>query len=600
MATNRYTNLTPATFNPLSVEEIMMVPLSRQKMHDEAVMAAEEMGVFDVNRLHVDDQVVQQGIDDFQKQLTGIQDKMFNQGVDRSLTRDLIGLKRKREQFLSNDGIGGRAQNAFNAYRENVKNILANKNMTAQDQQEAIMYARRVYEDAGGVANNAVYNPYQGFDSVDLNAKMIEYGKNLEPIITKTSGWYKDPNDPTMWRNGERKTTKLPYEVIQNALAMAATGDNTIMEYLREKRRINPQYDARQSLMNSINGVAPLFIRNDNEFDSDIKFDTRKLGNDTNPTGPYSFDTYAEKIPSLKDMYNLTKIENIDKETNNINTDNIMVTGLASASGKAYLDMKKYDVPKPSEKAQENLMEIGKWLVGKNFTFSNPEHKQKVIEYVKEWGPYAGNQNVSVIDPTTMNIGDIAEGITTDRTRFEKSVNRQFTAPGTKFIANGKFYNNRKQMLDDFGLDAEKTLDVHDAMGIVDWDNNLYMNLPKGAESWTSDFVDPIAATIMINGNAMPIYMSRKDGDLGGERYIRKAKIDLNQGVSKMRNIPGKPVEMELLSENDTPAKVQMKWVPTRNGGGVFAYNDGMNVEYMTKEELQANKYALEKMKAGK
>ena len=42
---NRYSNISQATYTPLSLQEIMAVPLAKQAQHDALQAEADEMGV---------------------------------------------------------------------------------------------------------------------------------------------------------------------------------------------------------------------------------------------------------------------------------------------------------------------------------------------------------------------------------------------------------------------------------------------------------------------------------------------------------------------------------------------------------------------------
>lgn len=567
---NRYTNLTPATFNPMSVEEIMMVPLARQKMHDDALASSEEMGIFDVNRLQVDDQEVQKGIDSFKQQLTGIQDQIFEKGADKSLTRNLLKLKRERDSFLSNDGVGGRAQNAYNAYQENVKNILANKEATASEQQEQIMFAKRQYEESGGVANNAQYNYYQGFDSVDVTGKLVSYGDKLEPVIKMTSGWYRDPNEEGLWRNGERTTRKLPIADIQEALAKAATGDKDIMDYLMERQRINPGFDARETLMSAINGVSSLFTKDDDEFKSYMKFDTRKgSGDDNTAFGRASYDNYVDKVNDpMQGVF--TKVDPYRKKrrdkklSDNEFKKSSFNRGLdpTRPGAKAVEDAIKSEIEQ-EVKVDKRQEEVGKRIFGDNFNLSNEKNVEKFNNYIDVYGPIMGNSNMTIMDPSAMQIGTVAEGVSKDESKWKEAVNKRFRFPGTKFIANGKFYNSRKELMDDMKLEQDE---VSDAVGILQYDNSINQNLPKGAEKYRTDFTEPIVFTVKVDNNYVPVYMSRKDGDLGGSPSLTKGYSHLNSTLQAIRNVPATTSKVKVnTKEGDKEVNVKYDYIEGTN-----------------------------------
>ena len=225
---NRYTQLTPSVFNPLSLEEIMMVPLARQKMHDDQQAAIAENRLFDINRMKIDDPIASERIADYRKRLGSVEDELLASGVNPGVTRKVLELKREREDALAKDGWAGKMQNNYNAYVANVDNILKNKDINPQDAQKYISAAERDY-----LGYEHGYNPYYGASSQNIQKRGEEMLKLMHPQeITLATGWEYNDADGT-WTNGTETREKLPSEVIETAIAASLLSDPEVSQYIQ-------------------------------------------------------------------------------------------------------------------------------------------------------------------------------------------------------------------------------------------------------------------------------------------------------------------------------------------------------------------------------
>lgn len=253
MAVNRYTNLTPANFNPLSLQEQMMIPLAKQKKHDALMADVAKSGVFDVNRLEVDDPLVSNRINELRGQFAGIEDELLEKGVSSGLTRRLLNLKRDRDNFLSNTGIGGKAEAAYKAYQQNVKNIRSNRNIKPQDADKFINYAYKRYTDSGGVDADAVYNSYNGAASVAVGDKSREIASRMKPQdVTRI-----------LRQNGIiRNTKQLSPQDIEQAVLYSLMTDNNTMDYVNALSESTGE-SKMAILKNAAKSSGMVFQRND-------------------------------------------------------------------------------------------------------------------------------------------------------------------------------------------------------------------------------------------------------------------------------------------------------------------------------------------------
>lgn len=86
---NRYTQLTPSTFNPLSLEEIMLVPTLKRKQHDE-ILAKNDLIMEDIAKVDPDLKYfteAQNIKNDMNNQLSSVADELNAKGIN-DLTKD--------------------------------------------------------------------------------------------------------------------------------------------------------------------------------------------------------------------------------------------------------------------------------------------------------------------------------------------------------------------------------------------------------------------------------------------------------------------------------------------------------------------------------
>lgn len=303
---NPYTNLTTAQFDPLSLQEIMMVPLARQQQHNQNEAQIEQMGIYDVNRLETDNNYISDGISSLKNKQSLLEDELYNNGTGRNLTKKMMSLKRERDMFLSNDGDGGKAQNAYNSYIANVKNIQSNKNMSEAHKRAGIQKALMDYKSSGGVENGASYQDYMGVDNVEIQDKAIELASEMSPQkIENITGWkITNRNGKNIWVNGSQTTEKLPMSLIQDAVLQTMMNDESVVSYLQESTNLGLIDDPMQYLKNSVVNASNLKqIYNEINEESMKTISTDGAGNGNNDGGSSIYSLigkehyYKERYP---------------------------------------------------------------------------------------------------------------------------------------------------------------------------------------------------------------------------------------------------------------------------------------------------------------
>ena len=123
---NRYTQLTPSQFNPLSLEEIMLVPAMQRKKHDDLLVKQEEIrsGLAKVNPLdvHYDEAMrLKQGIE---AELDATAKSLAEKGIDPNTSSKVIALNRKYNDLVAPTGRIGQINTAKQVYVEKFNNYM--------------------------------------------------------------------------------------------------------------------------------------------------------------------------------------------------------------------------------------------------------------------------------------------------------------------------------------------------------------------------------------------------------------------------------------------------------------------------------------------
>ena len=110
---------TTASFKPLSLDEIMLVPLAKQKAEDQMIMDMDELDLMATNALGADQGYVNAQKDAFMNEVSSARDRLMTEGVDRSLINKFKGLRSRKNLEFSVNGNTGKANVAYNAMQLN-------------------------------------------------------------------------------------------------------------------------------------------------------------------------------------------------------------------------------------------------------------------------------------------------------------------------------------------------------------------------------------------------------------------------------------------------------------------------------------------------
>ena len=230
---SRTAQVSTSSFKPLSLQEIMAVPLALQAKEDKAIMALDEFSSLEANSLDADRDYVSGQIGAFRDEAGSISDEILSGGVNSGLVHKVRSLRNKKNAELSINGKTGQASAAYNQYEANKKSVMARKDLTAQQKELGLQQANSNYE---GVVAGGQYEDYTGTASVDLMQKGRDILKYMTP--EEKAGSLGMTYSDGMYRDGTYARKTLTPEHIQKVVYQALSSDRNVTNYTNELEQL--------------------------------------------------------------------------------------------------------------------------------------------------------------------------------------------------------------------------------------------------------------------------------------------------------------------------------------------------------------------------
>ena len=251
-------DISTSSFKPLSLDEIMMVPLAKQKQEDQAQLALDEFAALESQALGPDKDYVSGQIQAFKKEAGNLSDQLMESGVDKSLVNKVRGLRNRKSNELSLEGKTGQAAAAYNQYKENEKNIMNRKDLTADQKRLGLQEALANYK---GVTEGSQYQDYVGTAHIDIMKRGRDIAAKMTPQeIAKATGVTIDENG--YYRDGSYVYKTLPAHHIEKVIKQALQGDQDLMAYANELERLGIA-NAEEEIIKSAQSAGNVFQRKD-------------------------------------------------------------------------------------------------------------------------------------------------------------------------------------------------------------------------------------------------------------------------------------------------------------------------------------------------
>lgn len=129
MATvNRYTNIQPANYNPMSLQELMLVPQYKRQQHDKLLEAssAVETGIAQADPLSIHNEAAKQEQDRLYDNINKQVDMLNKEGFNPSSKSAFLKLNKDYQQSISPTGVLGRINAAKKTLNKNKNEYIEN------------------------------------------------------------------------------------------------------------------------------------------------------------------------------------------------------------------------------------------------------------------------------------------------------------------------------------------------------------------------------------------------------------------------------------------------------------------------------------------
>lgn len=275
MAVNYYDQFQPLTYNPMTLQEMLIGPQMMQQKHDQYQALLDQEGLFDVPALEVDKPGVQQWMDKYKENINDLSDQLLRSGYNKDLSRRARQILQEKQQAISSRGYLGRASQAYQQYLKNVedeKKRLEKGEINRDQYERGLAFALQRYNQSGGAGSNATYSPWYSTRAVDLQELVSKYGKEITPqTIARDLGYKYDPSTGIITDSSNKIVTLSP-ERIKNTIISRIMSNPEAMSYLKERQQLGLTNNIMEDLDKLGNEGALTFYRNDVENKTNYDF----------------------------------------------------------------------------------------------------------------------------------------------------------------------------------------------------------------------------------------------------------------------------------------------------------------------------------------
>jgi hypothetical protein len=230
MAGRTYEEVTSG-FKPLSLDEIMAIPLAKQAQQDASQLYFDDLQLLEENALSSDKDYVQGQVGALKDEGSMLSQQMMDEGVSRGFMNKVKGLRTRKNREFSASGNTGKANAAYNEFQTNKQNIMNRKDLSDAQKRAGLQKAQDNYV---GVEKGGVYEEYVGTAKVDLMEKGRSILSKMTPIERASSLGMSYDEETGIYSRGSYKTKQLEPADIQRVIYHALKNDQSVSDYLRE------------------------------------------------------------------------------------------------------------------------------------------------------------------------------------------------------------------------------------------------------------------------------------------------------------------------------------------------------------------------------
>lgn len=554
MAVNYYDQFQPLTYNPMTLQEMLIGPQMMQQKHDQYQALLDQEGLFDVPALEVDKPGVQQWMDKYKENINDLSDQLLRSGYNKDLSRRARQILQEKQQAISSRGYLGRASQAYQQYLKNVedeKKRLEKGEINRDQYERGLAFALQRYNQSGGAGSNAIYSPWYSTKAVDLQELVSKYGKEITPqTIARDLGYKYDPSTGII-TDSSNKTVTLSPERIKNTIISRIMSNPEAMSYLKERQQLGLTNNIMEDLDKLGNEGALTFYRNDVENKTSYDFGLfKKYQEGIFNDAEISKDAIAEII-SLDNMpiENLAKVAKYGLGRGNAYRPGSYMPGALSSYGTEF----QTNNTKESEMIKSHANE----QLDKDFSYWQQIDPSVTRDDIIEW-----EDNWAKNNKATLAFNFVPSA------KYEEKYSQDIDK-----IKNGSFPNSIK----DWAIEGQKLEDGDDWIDAIEYDpkDNKVVAVSTG---WSGNGY-MLAEITMQNGKTIRAVRKPQESDKAKFAIadsIFNHYYDNNRGTSKFINPEtGAPIIMnKFITPDGLKATVTLQKPVYNNKGQLMGYEN--------------------------
>ncbi len=237
----RTTDVSTSSFKPLSLNEIMMVPLAKQKMEDELLAGTAKFGELSASTLGVDEAEANEMVSGFKERASQLSTDVLERGVSREQFNKLRGLRSEVTREFGKDGFLGRAIANKQAASQYAEDMLKKDNRQGNSRADAQKWAAyNVGKFKGTRGQNGEFNSFSGSEMAewvdeDKQIKDVIAGvaEKVDPVTMRAINYGGLPEFTKLYQNGTIKSKD--YNTIMGALKTNALTSPKLLAHLQQQ-----------------------------------------------------------------------------------------------------------------------------------------------------------------------------------------------------------------------------------------------------------------------------------------------------------------------------------------------------------------------------
>ena len=247
MSINRYSNLSQAKFNPMSFQELSVLPFAQRQKHDAASAQAEQAGIIESQRMAADEEAVSSAINAYQAKTDDYINRLDSEGFSNTTKSDIRDLVRERKDLMSPTGIVGRKQAQYDRYVANMKQLDNDKKNISNYKYRALQNkAVEDYNTAIKNDPNASYQDVLAVKDYDYQKEARQIAKDVQgnPKILTQFGFTPIHGAPGQYWNSKTQTKYTGKGDISNTIQSILSQNQDVQADLYQRKELGMLGDA--------------------------------------------------------------------------------------------------------------------------------------------------------------------------------------------------------------------------------------------------------------------------------------------------------------------------------------------------------------------